>query len=219
MHPFQLVIFDCDGVLVDSERIAHQVLADMLRECGLDLDLATMFNHFIGLSMAQSMAKIEKLLGKAPPEAFEANFRQRTNAALAEEVLPVVGIEAALDVIGLPYCVASSGDFAKMRTTLGKTGLLPRFEGRMFSVTQVAAPKPAPDVFLLAAKTIGVPPESCAVVEDSPTGVRAAVAAGMTVFGYCALTPPSKLLDAGATRVFNDMHKLPHLIQAGREAI
>lgn len=219
MHPVQLVIFDCDGVLVDSERITNQVFADMLRDLGLDLTLEEMFDHFVGLSMAQDIEKVTHMLGKAPPEDFAEQFRLNANAALADRVEAVSGIEYALDHLGLPFCTASSGDFSKMCTTLGKTGLLPRFEGRMFSVSQVRAPKPAPDIFLFAAQTMGTAPEHCLVIEDSPTGAKAGIAAGMTVFGYNALTPEHKLLNAGVNRVFDNMSRLPELVRIWNQGL
>ena len=122
------------------------------------------------------------------------------------------GIEYALDQLRVPFCVASSGDHEKMNTTLGLTGLLPRFAGHIFSVTQVARGKPAPDVYLFAAKQMGVEPVACVVVEDTPPGVQAGVAAGMTVFGYCAHTPEHKLKAAGAHLTFDDLRRLPELL-------
>ena len=121
------------------------------------------------------------------------------------------GIELVLDALDaarVPFCVASSGDHEKMNTTLGITGLLPRFAGRIFSVTQVARGKPAPDVYLFAARQLGAEPAACVVVEDTPPGVQAGVAAGMTVFGFCAHTPEQKLTAAGAHRTFGDMQRL-----------
>jgi HAD superfamily hydrolase (TIGR01509 family) len=214
MPRYQLIIFDCDGVLVDSERITNQVFVEMLNALGLPLTLEDMFEEFVGRSMNQCLEKITALLGRAPPQDFLTEYRARTTAALASNLQPVPRIEAALDAIALPWCVASSGEHAKMRTTLGVTGLLPRFEGRIFSVTEVAHPKPAPDVFLHAARQCGAAPADCVVVEDTPTGVAAGVAAGMTVLGYCALTPAHRLLAAGAHRVFGDMALLPSLLNA-----
>jgi len=189
MSPYRLVIFDCDGVLVDSERITNQVFAAMLEELGLVFTLEDMFEQFVGHSMVYCLEKITGLLGKPPPEDFLPCYRARTKAALEIQLTAVPGIEQALDSITLPYCVASSGDHEKMRLTLGITGLWPRFEGRLFSVTEVKQAKPAPDIFLHAAERCGAAPDACIVVEDSPAGVRAAVAAGMTVLGYAALTP------------------------------
>jgi len=212
MSRFKLLILDCDGVLVDSERITNTVFAAMLNELGMAVTLDDMFEQFVGHSMPQCLEKVGALLGAAPPADFVAEYRRRCDAALGAELVAVPGIESALDRIRLPCCVASSGDHDKMRTTLGITGLLARFEGRLFSVTEVAAPKPAPDVFLYAAARCGVTPADCVVVEDTPTGVRAAVAAGMTVFGYAALTPAQRLRDAGAHRLFTQMEMLPELL-------
>lgn len=214
MPRYKLVIFDCDGVLVDSERITNQVFIEMLNALGLPLTLEDMFDQFVGRSMGQCMEKITNLLGHAPPDDFLPDYRTLTMAALASKLQPVPGIETVLDSIALPYCVASSGDHAKMRTTLGVTGLWPRFEGRIFSVTDVAHPKPAPDVFLLAAERCGAMPAECVVIEDTSTGVAAGVAAGMTVMGYCALTPSHRLLAAGAHQVFSNMVDLPRLLHA-----
>jgi HAD superfamily hydrolase (TIGR01509 family) len=210
---FDLLIFDCDGVLVDSERITNTIFAQMLNEIGLAVTLEDMFEQFVGRSMDDCMKRIETMLGRHPSAEFEAEYRARTKAALEQQLVAVPGIAAALDRIVLPTCVASSGDHAKMRLTLGKTGLLPRFEGCLFSVTEVARGKPAPDVFLLAASRMGAAPSRCAVIEDTPTGVAAGIAANMHVFGYAALTPPHRLLEAGAHEVFDDMRELPERLE------
>jgi HAD superfamily hydrolase (TIGR01509 family) len=214
---FSLVIFDCDGVLVDSELITNRVFAAMINELGVPVTLEDMFEKFVGHTMAYCCDLITAMSGKPLPEDFVARYRERTTAALHAELRAVRGIEAALDAIdalGLPYCVASSGSHEKMRTTLGITGLWPRMHGKLFSVTEVVNPKPAPDVFLHAARLSGAEPRECCVVEDSPIGVAAGVAAGMTVLGYCALTPKQRLLAAGAHRTFDDMRELPTLLQA-----
>jgi HAD superfamily hydrolase (TIGR01509 family) len=208
----QLVIFDCDGVLVDSEPVANRTLALMLREQGLDLTQEQMFETFVGFSMAHVMRMIENMLGRAPPETFLRDLQARTFEAFQAELRAMPGIEDALDRLGVPFCVASSGDHEKMRTTLGITGLWSRFAGRIFSVTQVARGKPAPDVYLFAAKQLGAEPARCLVVEDTPPGVQAGVAAGMTVFGFCAYTPEHKLKAAGAHLTFDDLRRLPDLL-------
>ncbi|MET0963405.1 MAG: HAD family hydrolase [Noviherbaspirillum sp.] len=215
MLQFELVIFDCDGVLVDSERITNQVFADMLNEIGLPVTLGDMFEKFVGRSMGQCLDLVADMLGTQPPEEFVSHYRKRTTSALLSALTAVPGIEDALDKIRLPYCVASNGDHDKMRTTLGITGLLPRFEGRLYSVTEVARGKPHPDVFLHAARKQEVAASSCVVIEDTPTGVKAGIAAGMTVYGYAALTPASRLLEAGAHGTFTDMALLPSLIERG----
>jgi len=209
---FGLVIFDCDGVLVDSELITNRVFAQMLNELGMALTLEDMFERFVGRSMPQCLDIITKLLGHSVPPQFVAEYQTRSAAALRSELKAVPDIEMVLATIGTPYCVASSGTHEKMQTTLGITGLLPRFRGKMYSVTEVAQSKPFPDVFLYAARQQGVMPAHCAVIEDTPTGVSAGVAAGMTVFGYCALTPKLRLIEAGAHHTFERMRDLLGLI-------
>jgi len=147
MSRTRLVIFDCDGVLVDSEPVANRTLGNMLLELGLDLTQQQIFEHFVGYSLPHCLRVIEGILGHAAPENFLRDLQARTFAAFKTELRATPGIEQtldALDAVGLPYCVASSGDHEKMNTTLGITGLLPRFAGRIFSVTQVAHGKPAP---------------------------------------------------------------------------
>jgi HAD superfamily hydrolase (TIGR01509 family) len=211
---FGLVIFDCDGVLVDSELITNRVFAQMLNELGIAVTLEDMFERFVGRSMPQCLELITKLLGRPVPGYFVEEYRTRSATALRSELKAVPDIDTVLAAIRIPYCVASSGTHDKMQTTLGITGLLPQFLGKMYSVTEVARSKPFPDVFLHAARQQGVVPEACAVIEDTPTGVRAGVAAGMTVFGYCALTPKQRLIEAGAHHTFEQMRDLPDLIFA-----
>ena len=212
MHRLELVIFDCDGVLVDSERVTNRIFAAMLNELGLSVTLEDMFARFVGHSMTQCLDLITEMLGRPPAANFLDEYRSRTRAALETDLLPTPGVEEALERIRLPCCVASSGDHEKMRITLGITGLWPRFEGRLFSVTEVPRGKPFPDVFLLAASRLGANPSACAVVEDAPVGVKAGVAAGMRVFGYAALTPAHRLLEAGAQVTFEHMRELPGLL-------
>jgi HAD superfamily hydrolase (TIGR01509 family) len=209
---FGLVIFDCDGVLVDSEPITNRIFVSMLNELGIRVTPNDMFERFVGKSMAQCLEIVAGLLGRDVPADFVREYEARTTAALKSDLKPVQGIEAALQAIQVPYCVASNGSHARMHTTLGTTGLLPRFLGKLFSVADVAKGKPAPDVYLHAARQFGVAPDACAVVEDTPTGVTAGVAAGMNVFGYCALTPARQLVEAGARCTFNRMSDLPDLL-------
>ncbi|HTB87977.1 MAG TPA: HAD family hydrolase [Steroidobacteraceae bacterium] len=211
---FGLVIFDCDGVLVDSELITNRVFAQMLNELGIAISVEDMFERFVGRSMPQCLEIVTKLLGRPVPRPFIEEYQTRTATALKAELRAVPDIETVLAAMRIPYCVASSGTHEKMHTTLGITGLLPRFRGKMYSVTEVAQSKPFPDVFLHAARQQGVMPADCAVIEDTPTGVRAGVAAGMTVFGYCGLTPKQRLIDAGAHHTFERMRDLPGLISS-----
>jgi HAD superfamily hydrolase (TIGR01509 family) len=215
MSRTRLVIFDCDGVLVDSEPVANRMLGDVLRELGLDLTQEQIFQKFVGYSMPHCMRVIEDMLGRPPPPDFLRDLQARTFAAFRNELHAMPGIEQTLDTLdaaGVQYCVASSGDHEKMNTTLGITGLLPRFAGRIFSVTQVAHSKPAPDVYLFAARQLGAEPSACVVVEDTPPGVQAGVAAGMTVFGFCAHTPEHRLQVAGAHRTFVDLRRLREML-------
>jgi HAD superfamily hydrolase (TIGR01509 family) len=212
MKRFALVIFDCDGVLVDSEPITNRIFTGMLNELGIPVTLEEVFEKFVGKSLAQCREMIASMLGREVPEDFVRQYHVRTAAALKSELKAVAGIEATLESIRMPYCVASNGSHDKMQTTLGITGLLPKFQGKLFSVSEVARGKPFPDVFLHAAAKSGVAPAVCAVIEDTPTGVAAGVAAGMTVYGYCAHTPAQRLIDAGAHYTFDRMSDLPDLL-------
>jgi len=212
---FDLVIFDCDGVLVDSEPISNRILNQMLSELGLSFSLEEVLERFMGRSMQHCLQLIEQLRGVPAPIGFAADYHRRTANAFEHELTEVAGIRTVLETLAIPCCVASSGEHAKMRTTLGLLGLLPRFEGRLFSVTEVAHGKPAPDVFLHAAQRCGARSEACLVVEDSPAGVTAGVAAGMTVYGFAQRTPRARLQAAGAHRIFTAMSELPSLIALG----
>ncbi len=209
---FNLLIFDCDGVLVDSELITNRVFARMLNELGIPVSIEDMFERFVGRSMPQCLEIITRMLGRPVPDGFVEEYLTRSRDALKLELKAVPDIETVLAAVDLPFCVASSGTHEKMQTTLAITGLLPKFQGRMYSVTEVARSKPFPDVFLHAAAQQGAAAEDCAVIEDTPTGVRAGVAAGMTVFGYCAHTPRHRLIEAGAHHTFERMRDLPQLI-------
>lgn len=206
-----LVIFDCDGVLVDSERISHLVLQAMLAERGATLSFDEAVETFMGASMAHTLARVQALTG-VPPDEFLPHFRARTYEAFAATLAPVPGVSALLASLTTPFCVASNGPREKMTLTLTRTGLIGHFGDRMFSADDVVHPKPAPDLFLHAAARLAVAPSACVVVEDSPTGIRAARAAGMAVVGYAAMTPAARLLDAGAERVFDRMEALPALL-------
>ncbi len=207
---FELIIFDCDGVLVDSERVANAVFAKVLEEeCGLLFSLEQMFDHFVGHSKAQCLQIVEEMTGKAASPVLADRYQQDINRALQESVEAVNGIEVVLQTIGIPYCVASSGSHEKMAATLGKTGLAKYFDGNIYSTSEVANGKPHPDIYLHAARSSGVDdPDRCLVIEDSPIGVKGAVAAGMTVFGYSELMKTEKLLAQGAHRTFGRMQDL-----------
>ena len=209
-----LVIFDCDGVLVDSEPIANRVFGQMLAEQGLALAPEAVIERFVGRTMADCLTQAAALLGRPLPGDFEAEHDRRLFAALAAGLVAVPGVVQLLDGLASPCCVASNGGPDKLRFSLLQVGLLARFEGALFSAAEVARGKPAPDLFLHAARCMGVLPAACLVVEDTPTGVAAGVAAGMTVFGFAACTPAARLREAGAHQVFAAMDELPALLDA-----
>jgi HAD superfamily hydrolase (TIGR01509 family) len=214
-NPFELVIFDCDGVLVDSERIAVRVEAELLTELGWPLSQAEVVERFMGRTDEFMDEAIVAQLGDRLPADWKDQFQRRYRAAFAAELVPVDGILEALDQITMPTCVASSGSHDKLRFTLGRTGLYRRFEGRIFSGKEVANGKPAPDLFLHAAARMGVEPAACAVVEDSHYGVLSARAAGMRAFGYAGGLTPAHRLEGPGTVVFDNMRELPGLLAGG----
>lgn len=209
-----LVIFDNDGVLVDSERLANTILAELLTEAGLPYTLDEAVRDFMGGSPALMRRLAEEKLGGPLPADLEDRYHQRLFEGFAS-LRAVAGVGAVLDRLdaaGTAYCLASSGTHRRIRTALTAVGFHDRFEGRIFSAEDVGHGKPAPDLFLHAAATMGVAPADCVVVEDSPLGVEAANAAGMRVFGFAAMTPAERL--GGATAVFHDMTALPVLLKA-----
>ncbi|MFH9351970.1 HAD family hydrolase [Kitasatospora sp. NPDC017646] len=215
IEPIDLVIFDCDGVLVDSEVIAVRVLVRLGEEFGWPLTEAEAIERFVGRSEAANHAMVAERFDEETATLFDKRFRELHAEAVDAGLTPVDGLPEALDALealGLPTCVASSGTHEKMRHTLGRTGLYGRFEGRIFSATDVGRGKPAPDLFLHAARTMGVDPARCLVVEDSGPGVQAARAAGMRALGYAGGVTAAERLVGPGTVVFDDMRELPGLI-------
>jgi HAD superfamily hydrolase (TIGR01509 family) len=204
-----LVIFDCDGVLVDSEPLSNQALADALTAAGHPMTTEETTATFMGRSWMSCEEIIRARFGAVPPE-LDADYRRRVAEAFETHLRPVPGVIEALDAIDRPTCVASSGPHEKMRHSLGLTGLYDRFAGRIFSAYDVGRGKPAPDLFLHAAAAMGFDPADCTVVEDSPVGVQAGRAAGMRVLGYAGRTNRAAL--AEADEVFADMADLAALI-------
>ena len=196
---FDLVIFDSDGVLVDSEPLVNRVYVELMRELGHDMDEGASMREFSGASMATRFAAFSRRFAWSPTPEFEQAFHARLATAVARELKPVAGIERILSELRVPICAASNGTTADMRERLGAVGLLPYFANALFSAPELGRPKPFPDVFLLAAQAFGAQPSRCAVVEDSLTGVQGGVAAGMTVFGYAAHSDADALREAGAT--------------------
>ncbi|WP_030383338.1 MULTISPECIES: HAD family hydrolase [unclassified Streptomyces] len=212
---YDLVIFDNDGVLVDSEPLSNTLLAAYLTELGHPTSYEDSLRDYMGAAMHRVHDLIEERTGERLPEDFDDVFHARVFAAFERELRPVAGVGAVLEKLaadGVPYCVASSGSHERIRVGHRAAGLGQWFEeSRIFSSQDVGRGKPAPDLFLYAAERMGVPAERCAVVEDSPLGVRAAVAAGMDVYGFTAMTPPERL--AGATQLFGDMGDLLDLLR------
>lgn len=210
---YQLVIFDCDGVLIDSEPIANRVFAEQLSLVGLSITVDEVMQKFLGKTRSGCLSLAGELLGRALPESFARAWDTALFAALSNEVKAIDGVAELLRDIKLPYCVATNSTHERMRVALRAAGLATLFEGRMFSAADVPHPKPAPDLFLHAAKSLGAAPARCAVIEDSATGVRAAVAAGMTVFGYVGSPYSSEAaLAAEGAKPFEHMRDLATLL-------
>ncbi len=217
---FDAVLFDCDGVLVDSEPITNGVLRDMLEETGWALSPDECMRIFVGKAVKDEVALIEAKTGKVIDEAWMTEFRKRRDAGLRARLQPISGAQAAVAKIHAHYAgriaCASGADRAKVELQLQMCGLMPCFEGSIFSGYEVPRSKPFPDVYLAAAAAMGADAKRCAVVEDSVTGAMAGVAAGCTVFGYsppeAGHSAPAALLAAGAVRVFTDMAELPDLL-------
>ena len=209
---FDLIIFDNDGVLVDSEWHANRILADLLCEAGLPSTRESCIADYMGSTMARVREMAETRLGRALPADLEDRYHERLFDAFRTELAAIPGVGDALDRIATPTCVASSGTHERIRLALTTTGLLPCFDGRIFSAQDVARGKPEPDLFLHAAKTLGIRPERCAVIEDSPLGVEAANRAGMTAFGFARMMPAERLR-AASGGIFSSMDELPTLLR------
>ena len=217
----EAVLFDCDGVLVDSERITNGVLREMLAELGWKLTREECMRIFVGKAVKDEAAIIEAHTGQPLTEDWLVRFRERRNVRLAEQVAPIHGAVEAVREIHASFqsriACASGADRPKVEMQLAKCGLYEFFEGRIFSGHELARSKPAPDVYLAAAEAVQVSPARCLVVEDTITGVTAGLAAGATVWGY---SPPEAghdsadaLRRAGASFVFTRMHDLPRFVR------
>lgn len=215
MGDLRLVIFDCDGVLVDSEPISNRVLAEALTAEDLPTTPLQALAEYKGLLLSDTVAQAEAKLGRALPEGWVAAYERDRVEAFRRELQPVPGARAAVERVlaaGLAVCVASQGKLEKTRLTLGLTGLCDLFPGKaLFSAYTVPRGKPHPDLFLHAARVMGVEPARCVVVEDTALGVRAAVSAGMRAFGYSADGDEAELREAGA-EVFESLAELPALL-------
>ncbi|MBA3771491.1 MAG: HAD family phosphatase [Ramlibacter sp.] len=220
MAKFEAVLFDCDGVLVDSEAITNGVLRDMLQDLGWKLSAEECMRIFIGKTIRDERVRLEANTGRPLTEEWLASFRARRNEQL---ILRVQAIRGAVQAVGMIHerfegriACASGADRAKVELQLEKCGLMPFFRGCVFSGHELPRSKPAPDVYLAAAAALGIDPKRCAVIEDTVTGVTAGVAAGATVFGYsppeAGHDAPAALRAVGAAAVFIDMADLPGLL-------
>jgi HAD superfamily hydrolase (TIGR01509 family) len=214
-----LVIFDCDGVLIDSETITCRVQAERLAAHGFAIATEDLIRRFTGMRDREMYAILEHEHGRALPDGYDAATKALIAEAYRRELRALPGVAAALDAIALPVCVASSSNPQKLRFGLELTGLYPHFAPHLFSAAQVGRGKPAPDLFLFAAAEMGAKPADCLVIEDSVAGVQAARAAGMTAFGFCGGAHcrdghGDLLREEGAALAFERMEALPSLIGA-----
>ncbi|MEE1768729.1 HAD family hydrolase [Streptomyces sp. JV185] len=212
--PVELVIFDCDGVLVDSERICVEVDAMIMADLGCAFTEAEIIEQFVGSSDEVYTAAVEQRLGRRLEKGWQQKYAHLYRTAFDAGLTPVDGIAEVLNTLVTPVCVASNGDRDGIRRNLEITALSEHFSGNIFSAEDVATGKPAPDLFLHAAGSMGVEPGRCAVIEDSAYGVQAARAAGMRAFGYCGGLTPASRLEGPRTTVFDDMRELPRLLAA-----
>ena len=212
--PFELVIFDCDGVLVDSEKLAIQVDQEVLSELGWDISLEEIIHKFVGRSNSYLKSEIEQHLLIKLPDDWSKQLNDRYRNRFSSELKPVTGIFEALEKIELSICVASSGSIEKMRFTLGLTGLLSHFEKRLFSADQVKLGKPEPDLFLFAAQNMDTNPANCVVVEDSPAGIEGALRADMKVVAFSNGLVPEKNLQFPSVPILRDMRLLPDILDS-----
>jgi HAD superfamily hydrolase (TIGR01509 family) len=217
--PLSLIIFDCDGVLVDSEPLAMRVLLEAVRAEGVDIDLDTGFREFLGRSMAAVTAHLNATYRLQLNDAALERMRASLYALYERELQPMAGLIDALGEIDVPACVASSSQMERIRLSLTLTGLIDRFEPAIFSAAMVAHGKPAPDLFLYAAAQMQVEPDECLVIEDSPAGILAARAAGMRVLAFAGgshIAPAGLRVEIealGPDAIFDDMHDLPALVE------
>ena len=212
MKKYKCIIFDCDGVLVDSETIGNTIMVEMANELGATIDLDYALRNFKGNALQNCFEQIAAIVSKPIPADFESEYRRRSYEAFKTQIQPVNGVKDMIRELEIPFCVASSGPETKIKLNLELTGLLPYFEGKIFSCYAIKKWKPDPAVFLWASKTMGFLPQECLVIEDSLIGVTAAVNGGFDVFGYTALDYRGEL-KSRATKVFHSMKDLPDLIR------
>lgn len=218
-HPPKLVIFDCDGVLVDSEPLSIDVLVRVLRNAGVDMDAEEATERFLGKSLKTMTDILHEDYGLAVDDHFLERMRLDLYQRFRQELQPVAGVATALDQLDIPRCVASSSQMERIRLSLTITGLIDRLDPYLFSSTMVERGKPAPDLFLHAAAEMATLPENCIVVEDSPAGIEAAQAAGMRVFAFAGASHARSERHLAALKrlspdvLFDDMRELIHFVR------
>ncbi|MDP1546330.1 MAG: HAD family hydrolase [Anaerolineales bacterium] len=210
-NPFDLVIFDCDGVLVESEPLANQVYVQLFGEFGYQLDYEETLHEFQGVTIHDRLAASARKFNITPPADFIPAFNQRLAALTETELKVVPGVRDFIESLTMPICVASNGSRNEITQRLRVANLTEHFNGSIFSGLEVPHPKPAPDVYLAAANAFNVPPARCIVIEDSVLGITAAVRAGMKVYGHAAYMPARSLSEAGAIP-FANMFELKEML-------
>jgi HAD superfamily hydrolase (TIGR01509 family) len=215
---FSAILFDCDGVLADSEPVVNRVVAADLSARGWMLTPDEAGAIFLGMALPDMVPIIEAQVGPLPAD-WTQYLKERTAEVMSREVTPVPGAAELLEAVraaGLPIALASNSSRVELAAKLTRLGFTEAFEGRIFSFEDVRRPKPHPDIYLAVASACGAEPAACVVIEDSGAGVRAGVAAGCTVFGFAHVTEPEVLLAAGADAVFTDLGQLPELLDLNR---
>jgi HAD superfamily hydrolase (TIGR01509 family) len=216
MEDIKCVIFDCDGVLVDSEIIGNQILISMTKEFGLEMTIETAIQKFNGRSLKDCFNQIENLINRKLPENFESEYRKLTFEAFKNELKPINGVEKFIDKLNISYCVASSGPVEKIVLNLTTTGLIKKFENKIYSSYQINSWKPDPEIFLFAAKEMGYEINECIVIEDSKAGIISAKKGGFKVYGFANKHNEKELIEEGAT-IFYDFEQLENILKPKHE--
>ncbi|OXA72935.1 haloacid dehalogenase [Flavobacterium aquidurense] len=206
------IIFDCDGVLVDTEKIGNGIMLSMAAEYGFEMKLEDAYRDFNGRNLKECFLHIEKAIGKKLPDNFESDYREKSFEAFRTQVKPMEGIVSFLDKLKIPYCVASSGPVDKIRLNLEVAGLLDKFENKIFSSYQIKSWKPEPGIFLHAAKEMGFEVKDCIVIEDSKAGVIAGIQGGFKVYGFANGFNNEDLEKEGAI-LFNSYEELKDILK------
>jgi HAD superfamily hydrolase (TIGR01509 family) len=210
---YKCIIFDCDGVLVDSEIITCEILITMATSLGLNIEMEFAQRNFLGKSLNSIMEYLNVNLEGNLPESFEKEYRSKTYEAFKYDLQPIEGVHSLLNRLDVPFCVASSGPLEKINLSLTTTGLIDKFKNKMFSCYDLKKWKPNPDIFLYAAKNMGYLPKECVIIEDSISGIQAAIAGGFDVYGYVEKRNDN-LLEGFDIPIFNDMNILDKLLNS-----